>query len=86
MEPLTGIVIRKSDMKMEGNNYIFFVQVIAMRTKASLPTKVDYQPALLDKYEELVITDKDEVKGKKGEDIDHVPGIYQLAQQLFTSG
>lgn len=86
MEPLTGIIIRKSDMKMEGKNYIFFAQVIDMRTKAGLPSKVDYQPALLDKYEELVVTDKDEIKGKNGEDIDHIPVVYQLAQQLFTSG
>jgi len=86
MEPISGTVIRKSDMKMEGKNYIFFTQLIDMRTKAGLPSKVDYQPALLDKFEELVITNKDEIKGKNGEVIDHIPGVYQLAQQLFTSG
>ena len=74
MEPETGTVIKKSDMKMEGNNYTFFLQLIALRTKAGLPSKVDYQPALLEKYEELVITDKDEIKGHNGEDIDHIPG------------
>jgi len=89
MDAINGIKILKQDLKKEGEEYLYFKQLASQKNDTNDSTKQKISSQVMEKYESLLITAKDEIYGVNGEDqnlLDTIPQAYTLAQSMFISG
>ena len=87
METLNGVEIKRQDLKSEGGKYLFFKQLEDIAMKEGQEIKTPLNDQLFSQYDSLVITQDDEIVGRKGEDnktINKIKGAFAAAQTLFS--
>lgn len=89
MKTLDGIEIKKQDLKQENGKYTFLEQLKNLQKDNKQSQSQDWNEQLFVKYDHLLITPDDEIKGVKEQDLsqlDNIPGAFAAAQSLFGSG
>lgn len=89
MEAENGVRIKRQDLKQENGQFTLFKQLDQLRKENNVKSDVVLNDSLFSKYDSLLVTSENELKGEKGEEAETlmtIPGSFSAVQSAFVSG